>query len=129
MNKKEIVNFLQNNGLSQVEEISYKEDILVLKFFYEFDKDEIDAAKSYADDESDDVKRGEIWNDGFFIPYLSDISEDNVGEIIEEITEEFDLIAQYVLYNGDYEQEYNEFIGIFSKKDFEIEDILEKLNI
>ncbi|MCY6370820.1 hypothetical protein [Clostridium ganghwense] len=129
MNKREIREFLSDNGLNDVEEINYKEEIFMLRFFYDFDKAEISAAKSYATDESDDVENGEVWKEQFFIPYLNDLAEDNVGEIIEEATEEFDLLAQYISYDIDEEEEQNEFIVAFSEEEFDIEDILAELKL
>ncbi|MEL7598172.1 MAG: hypothetical protein AAGU01_08220, partial [Clostridiaceae bacterium] len=65
----------------------------------------------------------------FYIPYLNDIAADNVGEIIEEAIEEFELIGQYVSYGVDEEQERNEFIAVFSKEDFDIEEVLDNLDL
>lgn len=129
MNKREIIEFLEENALSDVEEVDYKEGMLVLRFSYDFDKDELAAAKNYASDESEDTEEGEVWTEEFYIPYLNDIAADNVGEIIEEAIEEFDLVGQYVSYGVNEEQERNEFIAVFSKEDFDIEEVLDKLNL
>ncbi len=129
MNKREIIEFLEKNDLSDVEEVDYEEGILVLRFSYDFDKDELAAAKNYASDESEDTEDGEVWREEFYIPYLNDIAADNVGEIIEEAIEEFELIGQYVSYGVDEEQERNEFIAVFSKEDFDIEEVLDNLDL
>lgn len=129
MKKREIIEFLGKNDLSDVEEVDYEEGILVLRFSYDFDKDELAAAKNYASDESEDTEDGEVWREEFYIPYLNDIAADNVGEIIEEAIEEFELIGQYVSYGVDEEQERNEFIAVFSKEDFDIEEVLDNLDL
>lgn len=129
MKEREIIEFLEKNDLSEVEEVDYKEGLLVLRFFYDFDKDELAAAKNYASDESEDTEEGEVWREEFYIPYLNDIAADNVGEIIEEAIEEFELVGQYVSYGVDEEQEQNEFIAVFSKEDFDIEEVLDKLDL
>ncbi|GLC32147.1 hypothetical protein [Clostridium omnivorum] len=132
MNKKGIQEHLANNGLTEIEEIEYKNDAYVLRFFYDFDKDEINAARAYANDESEDEENGDIWYEEFFLPYLSDVAVDNVGDMMEEIMEEFDIDAQFVSYEMDEEEySYNEFIAAFFKKGEEkdIEQILEELEI
>lgn len=132
MNKKGIQEHLANNGLTEIEEIEYKNDAYVLRFFYDFDKDEINAARAYANDESEDEENGDIWYEEFFLPYLSDVAVDNVGDMMEEIMEEFDIEAQFVSYEMDEEEySYNEFIAAFFKKGEEkdIEQILEELEI
>lgn len=132
MNKKGIQEYLANNGLTEIEEIEYKNDAYVLRFFYDFDEDEINAARAYANDESEDEENGDIWYEEFFLPYLSDVAVDNVGDMMEEIMEEFDMDAQFVSYEMDEEEySYNEFIAAFFKKGEEkdIEEILEELEI
>lgn len=129
MKKSEIIEFFKKNDLSDVEEVDYEEGILVLRFSYDFDKDELAAANNYASDESEDTEDGEVWREEFYIPYLNDIAADNVGEIIEEAIEEFELIGQYVSYGVDEEQERNEFIAVFSKEDFDIEEVLDNLDL
>lgn len=129
MKEREIIEFLEKNDLNDVEEVDYEDGMLVLRFFYDFDKDEVSAAKNYASDESNDTEGGEVWSEEFYIPYLNDIAADNVGEIVEEAIEDFELVGQYVSYGVDEEQERNQFIAVFSKEDFDIEEVLDKLDI
>lgn len=132
MNKKGIQEYLSNNDLTEIKEIEYNGEAYVLRFFYDFDEDEISAARAYANDESEDEENGDIWYEEFFLPYLSDLAVDNVGDIMEEIMEEFDTDAQFVSYEMDEEEySYNEFIAVFFKKGEEkdIEQILEELEI
>ncbi|MEA4825587.1 MAG: hypothetical protein VB130_02975 [Clostridium sp.] len=130
MNKTNILEILQENGLNNVEEITSKENLFVVRFFYDFDEDELEAARGYANDESEDEEDGEGWKDEYYLPYLNDIAADNVGDTIEEITEEFNINAQYISYEFDGEEDANcEFIAVFSSEAFDIEEVLEELEL
>lgn len=132
MDKKKIIQSLKENGLSEIEDLKYEGDAIVLRFFYDFDDPELEAARAYANDESDDEEEGDIWYEEFFKPYLSDLAVDNVGEIIEEIMDKYDIDAQYISYDIDEEEyNYNEFIGLFSEKgnEFVIEDVLDEMGL
>lgn len=132
MNKKAIIETLEKNNLSEIEEIEYKEGVAVLRFFYDFDEDEIKAARAYSNDESEDEENGDIWYEEFFLPYLNDLAVDNVGEVIEEIMEDLDVDAQFVSYDMDEEEyNYNEFIAVFFSKGetLEIETVLDELEM
>lgn len=132
MNKDALIKILSENNLSSIEEIPYNDEVIVLRFFYEFDEDEIEAAKAYSNDESEDEENGDEWYEEFFLPYLNDLAVDNVGEIIEDIMEKHNIDSQFVSYEMD-EEEYSssEFIAAFSEKGKlkEIEDILEDLEL
>lgn len=132
MNNQAIQEMLENYDLSEISQIDYKEDAFVVRFFYDFDDDVIEAAKAYANDESKDEEYGDTWMDEYFLPYLNDYAVDNVGEYIEEIMEELDLEAQFVSYDMDEEEyNYNEFIAVFfpKNKNFDIEQILGNLEL
>ncbi|ERI90122.1 hypothetical protein HMPREF1982_04062 [Clostridiales bacterium oral taxon 876 str. F0540] len=132
MNKEAIIETLEKNGLSEIEEIEYKENAIVLSFIYEFDNDEVEAAKAYANDESEDEENGDTWSEEFFLPYLNDLAVDNVGEIIENMMDEMQIDAQYISYELDEEEySYNEFIAVFFPKGkaVEIEQILDELEM
>jgi hypothetical protein len=132
VNKKGIQEYLSNNGLTEIEELEYKGEACVLRFFYDFDEEEINAARAYSNDESEDEENGDIWYEEFFLPYLSDVAVDNVGDVMEDIMEEFDCDAQFVSYEMDEEEySYNEFIAVFFKKGEEkdIEQVLEELEL
>lgn len=132
MEKKKIIQSLKENGLSDIEELDFEGNALVLRFFYDFDEPELEAARAYANDESDDEEEGDIWYEEFFKPYLSDLAVDNVGEIIEEIMDKLDIEAQYISYEIDEnEYNYNEFVGLFYKKgeDFVLDDVLEQMGL
>lgn len=131
INKEEIIKYLNENGISDIEELDTKEDLLVLRFFYDFDEDEVKAAEAYADSESGE-DRGDNWYEESYLPYLNDVAVDNVGEILEDASDDFDLEVQFVSYDIEKENiDYCEFIGIiFDKsKDYDLEEVLEKLDI
>jgi hypothetical protein len=132
LDKKAIIQILEKNELSQIEEIEYKDDAVVLRFFYDFDEDEIEAARAYSNDESEDEENGDTWYEEFFLPYLYDLAVDNAGEVVEEIMEALDVEAQFVAYEMDEEEySYNEFIAVFSPrgKAVEIEQVLDELEM
>lgn len=132
MNSKDIIKVLENNGLSDIEEVSYKEGFAVIRFFYDFDEDELKAARAYAKDECEEEEESESWYEDYFLPYLNDLAIDNVGEIMEEIMEEFGAEVQYISYELDSENyEYNEFVAVVvsGDKDLNIEEVLDELDI
>lgn len=132
MDKKSIIQILEKNEFSQIEEIQYKEEAVVVRFFYDFDEDEIEAARAYANDESEDEENGDIWYEEFFLPYLYDLAVDNAGEVIEEIMDGLHVDAQFVSYEMDEEEySYNEFIAAFFPKGnaMEIEQVLDELEM
>jgi hypothetical protein len=127
-----IIEILENSGLKEVEELKYKDGIVVARFFYDFDDDEIEAAKAYAEDECEDESEGEVWFDEFFIPYLNDIAVDNIGEIVENAAEKSGLEAQYITYDIDPDDyDYCEGIAVFypDSEDIDIEEVLEGLEL
>lgn len=132
MDKKAIINYFEQSGMEEHEEIKYKNNLMIMRLFYDFDEEEISAARSYADDECKEESQGEVWYSEYFLPYLSEIAVDNVGEIIEELMESQEVQAQYVAYDVDKEEyDYCEFIVVIGEEDdeFEIEDVLEELEI
>lgn len=131
MNKQYILNFLKQNGLSDLAELQYKKDTIALKFKYYYDELEMEAATSFADDEGDFKQNKEEWYEEYFLPYLSDIAADNVEDIMEECAEEMEIEYEFIGYDiteDDYE--FNEFAVVFYGKDadIEIDDILMQLD-
>ncbi|MGK0466003.1 MAG: hypothetical protein ACJAX4_001286 [Clostridium sp.] len=131
LNKQYIINFLMKNGLSDLDEIKYKNDTIALKFKYYYDETEIEAATSFADDEGDLKQNKEEWYEEYFLPYLSDIAADNVEDIMEECAEELRIEYEFIgcdISEDDYE--FNEFAVVFYGKDadIEIDDILMQLD-
>lgn len=97
MEKQSIIEFLEDNNLTDIEEVEIdaQDEVIAIKFFYDFDKDEISAAKSYASEETDYDENDTQWIATGIIPYLNDLAYDNVSEINEDLMEEFELIAKF----------------------------------
>ena len=127
MKSSEIINYLEDNDLTDIEELKKKSNYLILKFYYDFDKEEINSAKVYSTEESDFEPESDEWYKEYYLPYLRDIAVDNVESIIEEVMEEYEIEAKYKeigMENGD--SGYFKFIAAFSDEltDVEMEDIL-----
>lgn len=131
LNKQYIINFLKQNGLSDLAEIQYKKDTIALKFKYYYDELEMEAATSFADDEGDFKQDKEEWYEEYFLPYLSDIAADNVEDIMEECAEEMEIEYEFIGCDiSEDDHEFNEFAVVFYGKDadIEIDDILMQLD-
>ncbi|NME65373.1 hypothetical protein HF846_12285 [Clostridium cadaveris] len=131
MNKEKLISYLEENGIEEIEELKVKNDLVVLRLFYDFDEDEIKAATAYANDEESDEESDE-WNDEYYLPYLNDVAVDNVGSIIEDSFEEFDIEGQFASYDVDKENsDYCEFIAAFFEKDsdYDLDEIIDELNL
>ncbi|EDT76377.1 hypothetical protein [Clostridium butyricum] len=127
MDISEIKSFLEDNDLSDVEEIKQEDDYILLKFYYDFDKEELMAAKSYSNEESDFEAESDEWYNEYYIPFLKDIADDNVESIVEDAAEEFEIEGKYkslVMESG--ELGYLRFVAVFSAEidESEMEDIL-----
>lgn len=127
MDISEIKSFLEDNDLSDVEEIKQEDDYILLKFYYDFDKDELMAAKSYSNEESDFEAESDEWYNEYYIPFLKDIADDNVESIVEDAADEFEIEGKYkslVMESG--ELGYLRFVAVFSAEmdESEMEDIL-----
>ncbi len=90
MNREEIIDYLNDNDIYNIEEIEYNEDVFPIKIYYEFDEEEIVAAKAYAEEEAskENIEDGEEVDD-LYKPYLNDISKDNIEDILEELKRRF----------------------------------------
>lgn len=131
INKEKLISYLEENGIEEIEELKVKNDLVVLRLFYDFDEDEIKAATAYANDEESDEESDE-WNDEYYLPYLNDVAVDNVGSIIEDAFEEFDIEGQFASYDVDKENsDYCEFIAAFFEKDrdYDLDEIIDELNL
>ena len=77
MDISEIREFLEDNDLSDVEEIKQEDDYVLVKFYYDFDKEELAAAKTYSNEESDFESGSDEWYNEYYIPYLKEIAEES----------------------------------------------------
>lgn len=127
MNVADIIDILEENGLSEVEELMVEEDNAVVEFFYDFDRDELTAAKAYANEESDAEENSDEWNRDWFIPYLLDLAKDNVESVLEDITEELQVegIIKEANIDGN-NNDYIKFVGVFCTENcsLDLEEIL-----
>jgi len=127
MKSSEIIGYLEDNDLADIEELKKKSNCIIIKFYYDFDKEEISAAKTYSTEESDFEPESDEWYKEYYLPYLRDIAVDNVESTIEDIMEEFEIEGKYKeigMENGD--SGYFKFIAAFSDEltDVEMEEIL-----
>ena len=132
MNKSVVLGQLkQSDVINDVEEIEYKPEFLVVRFFYKFDEDELEAARDYADSETDGKVDEKSWYDDFYIPYLTDISVDEVRDTIEDMVEELNLAAEYISYEPERDDTAIEFIAVFTDdgREFDIDQVLDSISI
>lgn len=131
INKEKLIAYLEENGIEEIEELKAKEDLVVLRAFYDFDEDEIKAATAYANDEESDEDSDE-WREEYYLPYLNDVAVDNMGSIIEDALEEFDVEGQFASYDVEKENsDYCEFIvAFFAKdKDYDLDEVIDELDL
>lgn len=127
MKSSEIINYLEDADLADIEELKRSAKYVIIKFYYDFDKEEMSAAKAYSTEESDYEPESDEWYNEYYVPYLKEIAVDNVESIMEEVMEELELEAVYKqlgMENGD--TGYFKFVAAFSNEltDTEMEDIL-----
>ncbi|MCR1933612.1 hypothetical protein [Clostridium tepidum] len=125
MDREVIIDYLNDNNIYNVEEIEYNEDIFPIKIYYEFDEEEILAAKTYAEEENS-KENMEDEEEDLYKPYLNDIANDNINDILEDLKEELDIEAQYVCYDDTVDNGVNEFIVVFYEKgrNIDIDEII-----
>ena len=127
MDSSEIISYLEENGLADVEEVKQDDESAVIKFYYDFDKEEISAAKSYSNEESDYEEESDEWYREYYIPFLKDIAVDNVESIVEDVMDEFEVqcfMKELGMESG--ESGYFKFVMAVSDNmdEAELEDIL-----
>ena len=123
----EIIDFLEDSGLSEVEEVKSTEDYIVVKFYYDFDNEELSGAKEYANSESDVEEESDEWYRDWYLSYLGDIANDNCQEIIEEVSDEFEIEGVCKALEMDSNtSSYIKFISVFNKglEELDLEEIL-----
>lgn len=128
MDYQEIIEFLEDNGVSEVEELRSENDNMIIKFYYDFDKEELAAARAYANEESDVEEESDEWYRDWYLSYLYDIAKDELDEIFEELNEEFNTSSAFkVLANDANNSEYVKFVAIICDEEYD-EDLEEQLN-
>lgn len=131
MNKDNILEYLENNGLTDVDIIREEEGLIVATAFYDFDDEEMEAAKAYAEGQITDEEDAEA-SEEYLMNYLVDLAVDNLGEVFEELIDEEGVDAQYLTYEMDPEEpDTIQVAMLFSKGDLDkdLEDILDELEL
>ena len=131
MDKIKVLDYLENSDLSVIEEVDY-ENTLVVKVFYEFDEVELNAAKCYANEETDFEENSIEWISEGIVSYLDDIAQDSVEEIMEDLVVDLNLEIEFVGREISKENyEYKEFLLAIASEDddLDIDKIMYDLNI
>lgn len=131
MNKDSIMEYLENNGLSDLDILREEEGLLVATAYYDFDEDEMEAAQAYAKNQVEEGDEEAVYNE-YLTGYLVDLAVDNLGEIMEELIEEEGIDAQYLTYELEAdEMDSIQMAMLFSKGDLDsdLEDILDELEM
>jgi hypothetical protein len=133
MIKKELIlECFNKEGLEEIDEIAYKNNIFVYNFFYAFDGAELDAARDYADQNYNVAEGEENWNEEYFLPYLTEMAAENVSDIIEEICSNNELVGEFMVYELERSRpDKCEFAAVIAEKDvkFDIEKIMDELEL
>ena len=128
MDYQDIIEFLEDNGASEVEELRSDSNNIIIKFYYDFDKEELEAARAYANEESDVEEESDEWYRDWYLSYLYDIAKDELDETFEELNEEFNTSSLFkMLTNDASNSEYVKFIAIICDEEYD-EDLEEQLN-
>ena len=118
MKKTEIINILKENQLSEVEELRSQNDMLLVNFYFDFDKDVLEAAKAYANEECEEDSDSDIWMNDFYLPYLYDYANDEVLEVLEDITEELEVEGEMMAVQMNKNTaDYVQFMALFTEED------------
>ena len=126
MNSNNIIEILEENNLTEIEELKNEDGVFLVKFLLDFDEDVLSAARSYSNEESDYEEESTEWYKEYFIPYLYDYGNDEVVDIIEEIVEELDVAGEVMAFQiNSSNLEFMQFMALFTNEDedISIEDV------
>lgn len=130
VDSKVLLERFEKEGFSEVDEIQYKNGILVYNFFYMFDEAELEAAKSYSNENYDEKNGEDEWYDEYFIPYLSEIAGDNIRDILEDICEDYNLSSEFAAFEMDRESYGQmEIVAVLAEEgnEFDMNEVLDEL--
>lgn len=128
MNKEKILKFMDLEGISECDDISYSNNEFIINAYYTFERAEVEAAKAFANESYKELT-DDVWYDEYYFPYLYDIAGDNINEMLEDIKEEEGINYDWILYEMDIKaNDKCEVLFVFSKNDIEIEKIIEKID-
>lgn len=133
MIKKELIlECFNKEGLEEIDEITYKDNIHVYNFFYAFDGVELEAARDYADQNYNEAEGEENWNEEHFLPYLTEMASENISDMIEDLCSEHGLVGEFVVYELERSRHDKcEFTVVIADKGvkFDIEKIMDELEL
>lgn len=122
MEISEVIDFLEDNGISEIKDLKSQEECSVLNCYYDFDKDEIAAARAYANEESDVEEESDEWYRDWYLSYLGDIAKDNIEEILENLDEELAVTSMFkILVDNENSGEYVKFIAVICDENFDVD--------
>ena len=112
---------LNENELSEIEVLKKDDDFVLINFYFDFDKDVLDAAKAYSNEESSLEEYSKDWYKEYYFPYLYDFANDEVLEIIEEIVEELGIEGEMMaIQMTEKTSDYVQFMALFTEEDSNI---------
>ena len=118
MNSNKIIKILEENNLSEIEELKNENGVFLVKFFLDFDEDVLSAARSYSNEESDYEEESNEWFKEYFIPYLYEYGNDEVVDIIEEIVEDLDICGEVMAFQmNSSNYEFMQVMALFTAED------------
>ena len=127
MQELEIINILKENDLSDVEVLKNEEEYVLVNFYFDFDKDLQDAAKAYANSESNEEEFSNAWYNEYYLPYLYDFANDEVLEVIEQVIETLDVEGEMMAFQmAEKTSDYVQVMALFTEEDSNvvIEDVV-----
>lgn len=121
MQESQIIKILNENELSEVEVLKKDDDFVLINFYFDFDKDVLDAAKAYSNEESKLEEYSKEWYTEYYFPYLYDFANDEVLEIVEEIIEELGIEGEMMaIQMTEKTSDYVQFMALFTEEDSNI---------
>ena len=121
MQESQIIEILNENNLSDIEILKKDDNFVLINFYFDFDKDVLDAAKAYSNEESDLEEYSKEWYSEYYFPYLYDFANDEVLEIIEEIIEELEIEGEMMaIQMTEKTSDYVQFMTLFTEEDINI---------
>ena len=121
MQESQIIKILNENELSEIEVLKKDDDFVLINFYFDFDKDVLDAAKAYSNEESSLEEYSKDWYKEYYFPYLYDFANDEVLEIIEEIVEELGIEGEMMaIQMTEKTSDYVQFMALFTEEDSNI---------
>ena len=127
MQELEIINILKENDLSDVEVLKNEEEYVLVNFYFDFDKDLQDAAKAYANSESNEEEFSNAWYNEYYFPYIYDFANDEVLEVLEQVIETLDVEGVMMAFQmTENTSDYVQVMALFTEEDSNvvIEDVV-----